>query len=59
MEYFTLLCKVYSGITSSHRISLNVAVLVKHAYGKQYVSYYITICLEKWGSCSPKDPAYA
>ena len=59
MEYFTLLSKVHSGITSSDRISLNVAVLVKHAYMVNSSSYYITICLEKWGSCFPKEPAYA
>ena len=31
MVYFTLLCKVHSGITLSDRISLNIPVLVEHA----------------------------
>ena len=34
MESFTLLCKVRSGVTLSDRISLNIVVLVVHAWGK-------------------------
>ena len=35
MECFTQLCKTLFGVTLSDRISLNIAVLVEHAWGKQ------------------------
>ena len=35
MECFTLLCKYLFEATLSDRISLNIAVLVEHAWGKQ------------------------
>ena len=35
MQCFTHLCKILSGVNLYDRISLNIAILVEHAQGKQ------------------------
>ena len=44
MDSFTVPCKVYSGVTLSNQISLNIAVLVDH--GVNSSTNYIEICSE-------------
>ena len=35
MQCVTLLCKILPGVILNDRISLNIAILVEHAKGKQ------------------------
>ena len=44
MECFTLLCKRLSGVTLSDRISLNIAILVEHAWVNSNSTSCIELC---------------